>query len=485
MLRITAGRYRLTLLLLGSGAFAVLVAKPIQAYELELVARTTVDEAALTFATGPATRFSNTVNGRTHQQSPLTTYRGYQYVTYVNASRRICIGRRKLPSDSWEVIRFDDHRFESNDSHNTTVLGICDKDGTIHLAFDHHATRLNYRVSELGAAHHPDSVVWSADLFGPITHKLGSISPAPQVTYPRFFPAPDGNLMLYYRSVTSGNGNGMIERYDGDRHDWTPGLGRFIARDIGTYAAIGKTSQARCPYMNSLSFAGKRLHASWVWRDRFEKTDPRNQHDLCYAYSDDQGRTWRNTAGRVIGRSGEDCIHLDSPGLVVAPIPSGRGLANQNAQYAFADGSIHVVMRHRLDGAKASCYQHHWRDKKGAWRHEALSYAGDRPKLVGTHDGQLLLVYTDDEQLFIAVGQPNFRRSRWRWTSAKLPEPHSIYGDAALDLQRWEGDKVLSIYSQAVPVRDIRTARPEPVDGMPSSLNVVDYRLIESGASSE
>lgn len=482
MPRFNFGRCRLALLLLGSGAVPALISNPIQAQQLELIARTTVDEAALTFATGPATRFSNTVNGRTHQQSPLATCHGYQYATYVDARRRICVGRRKLPGDLWEVIRFEDHRFESNDSHNTAVLGICNKDGTIHLAFDHHATRLNYRVSDLGAAHHPESVEWKADLFGPITHTLGSVLPTPQVTYPRFFPTPDGNLMLYYRAVTSGNGDGMIERYDGDRHDWTPGLGRFIARDIGTYTANGRTSLARCPYMNSLSFAGRRLHASWVWRDRFEKTDPRNQHDLCYAYSDDKGHSWCNSAGEIIGNTGDDFIHLDSPGLIVASIPTGSGLANQNAQYAFADGSIHIVLRHRTSGATTSCYQHYWREEKGEWCHEALPYAGDRPKLIGTNDGRLLLVYTDDEQLFIAAGQPNSRRSRWRWTGVALPAPHSIYGDAVLDVRRWEVDKVLSIYSQEEPAAELQTARPETLDGMPSPLNVVDYRLIETEA---
>ena len=72
----------------------------------KLIQTTTVDENALTFAAGPAARFASTVNGRSHQQTPLTTYRGYQYVTSVNARRRICLGRRKLPSGSWKVVQF-------------------------------------------------------------------------------------------------------------------------------------------------------------------------------------------------------------------------------------------------------------------------------------------------------------------------------------------------------------------------------------------
>ena len=451
-----------------------------QASNLELIETTTVEEQALTFASGPATRFSNTVNGRTHQQTPLTSYRGYQYVTYFDAERRVCIGRRKLPSGSWEVIQFRDHRFESNDSHNAAVVGICAKDGTIHMAFDHHATPLNYRVSQLGAAHHPEAVKWNADLFGEVTHTLGSVVPNEKVTYPRFFPAPGGNLMLYYRAVTSGDGDGMIEEYDGDKHDWTPGLGKFIARDIGTYAAGGKTSTRRCPYMDSLSFAGQRLHASWVWRDRFERTNPRNQHDICYAYSDDHGRTWLNSDGKLIGKTGRDFIHLDSPGLVVAPISRGSGLTNANTHYALADGGIHIVLRHYLKGSRVSRYHHYWRNSNGFWRHEALPFTGDRPKLVGAPDGTLVLVYTDEDQLFIAEGRPNSGQTRWRWANIKFPHRHSSYGDAVLDLQRWEQENVLSIYSQEEPAKKIRTQRPGPVDGFPSPLKVVDYRLTNS-----
>ena len=458
----------------------VLVAAPAQSSTLELVENSIVDEKALTFASGPATRFSNTVNGRTHQQAPLTTYQNYQYVTYFDAERRVCIGRRKLPSGSWEVIQFDDHRLESNDSHNAAVLGICEKDGTIHMAFDHHATRLNYRVSKLGAAHDPESVNWNAELFGPVTHSLGSVATDERVTYPRFFQTPSGNLMLYYRAVTSGNGDGMIEEYDGGKHDWTPGLGKFIARDIGVYADGGRTSLTRCPYMNSLSYAGKRLHASWVWRDRFERTNPRNQHDLCYAYSDDHGRTWHNSAGAIIGETGKEFIHLDSPGLVVASIPCGSGLTNSNTHYAYDDGSIHVVLRHRRTGSWQSGYHHYWRSSEGTWNREMLPFTGDRPKLVGAADRSLILLFTDQQQVHIAQGRPDADQTRWQWTDVELPSRHSICGEALLDLQRWESERVLSIYGQEDPTETIRTQRPEPADGLPSPLYVVEYRLAES-----
>jgi len=86
------------------------------------------------------------INGKSYQRMPLDTYKGWQYTTYYDQKQRLSIARRKLPAGSWQVIHFDDYLFKSNDNHNVTVLGICRKDGTIHLAFDHHCSPLHYRV---------------------------------------------------------------------------------------------------------------------------------------------------------------------------------------------------------------------------------------------------------------------------------------------------------------------------------------------------
>ena len=83
-------------------------------------------------------RWGTFINGKSYQQMPIETYKGWQYVTYYDPQRHVCIGRRKLPDGVWELIQFKDYLFEGNDNHNVTVLGISPGDGTIHLAFDHH-----------------------------------------------------------------------------------------------------------------------------------------------------------------------------------------------------------------------------------------------------------------------------------------------------------------------------------------------------------
>ena len=236
--------------------------------------------------------------------------------------------------------------------------------------------------------------------------------------------------------------------------------------------------------MNTLSYAGDRLHATWIWRDRFDKTSVRNQHDLCYAYSDDHGRTWHNSQGKVIGKTGSEPIHLKSPGLVVAPIPINSRLSNQNTHYAHEDGRIHIVMIQRREGRWRSRYQHHWRGIDGVWKQEELPFLGSRPKIVGAKDRSLILLFTDDDdRLRMAMGKPGSDRGGWRWSALRLPGPHSCYGDAVLDLERWEEEGMVSIYSQEEPARKIRTRRSDPVDGFPSPLNVADYRLLEGAGS--
>lgn len=461
----------------------VMLSSPVQAAELELVGNTTVDARALTFAEGPAARFGLTVNGRSHQQQALTTHRGYQYAAYVDADRQICLGRRQLPGDQWEIIRFTDHRFKTNDSHNTAVVGICENDGTIHLAFDHHATPWNYRVSKIGVANEPERFDWDASLFGPISRSLGSIPASDRVTYPRFFSSPDGNLMLYYRSVTSGNGDGVIERYDGKRHDWLPGYGQFIARDMGIHRHGDQTSEFRCPYMDPPTFAGNRLHASWIWRDRFLKTHPANQHDLCYAYSDDYGKTWHSSGGKIIGRTGTQPMHLNTPGLVVFPISQDKYISNQNSLFVQEDGRVHVVLKARDDQSGVQRYHHYWRDQAGRWSVDVLPFSGNRPKLVGTAEGVLFLVFSDDfddnderHSVLLAKGVPNDSQDGWDWQ--RLPDTdQTTCGDPLVDVTRWKKEGVLSIYFQATPSTIIETTENIPLDGVPSALHVMDYRL--------
>jgi hypothetical protein len=58
---------------------------------------------------------------------------------------------------------------------------------------------INYRVSKTGIAKDVPSK-WSSELFGPVVHALdGSTGPYSPLTYPRFEPLPNGDMLLEFR----------------------------------------------------------------------------------------------------------------------------------------------------------------------------------------------------------------------------------------------------------------------------------------------
>ena len=170
------------------------------------VTRSKVD-AALTIEG----RWGTFINGKSYQQMPIDTYRGWQYVTYYDQQRRVSIGRRKLPDGAWELISFEDYLFEGDDNHNVTVLGISRSDGTIHLAFDHHGEPLKYRVSQPGVATDPDNVQWNASLFGDVRDWLKQGETLSNVTYPRFVLTPQGGLLFVSRNGGARDGKATVK----------------------------------------------------------------------------------------------------------------------------------------------------------------------------------------------------------------------------------------------------------------------------------
>jgi len=277
----------------------------------------------------------------------LWTFDGWQYAAYWDDARQVSVARRKLPDGKWEVASLPDYqRTESGDrgkggaisrgfgdGHEKVALGIS-ADGFIHLSFDHHLSTLRYRVTRLPVAANPAAHRWSADLFGPVQDNLGGPK-LDSVTYPSF--TADGtNLVLYLRM---GGGSGAA-----NSHFFTYSDGRWVIN-----------TEAECQFINQKWSGGDRTvnaypqglvihkgrwHITWCWRDT---PDEKTSHDLCYAYSDDAGKTWRNNDGEVIGVRGEKFITADSPGVVVWKIPPGSGYRNGGSMTVDAAGRLHVL----------------------------------------------------------------------------------------------------------------------------------------------
>lgn len=437
--------------------------------EIRLLTETVVDAEALNFKSGP---FGTCINGQTFQEQAVATCQGHQYAAYFDAQGRPCLARRRLPGDAWEQIHFDDYRIRHNDVHNVAVLGICEADGTIHLAFDHHNSPLHYRVSKPGVASRPEQFAWRAELFGPTTDMLDGRQPLSRLTYPMFVSAPEGGLQLFFRIGGSGNGDWHLAEYEPSAAAWRM-LGVVLSKD-GRF----QDSTTRCAYPNGLDYDPQgRLHLSWCWR---ESPGLATNHDLMYGGSGDGGRTWKNTAGEPIGKAGERPMRVDSPGVTVWEIPFGWGMMNQLTQAADGDGRLHVIVWQNPPDAAAADpdlnawrYYHYWRETDGPWRRQATGLFGRKPRLVVSSEGDAVLVFTKGDnreyhgtdhggRLTLATATSAAGWSDWRIVFTSDDE---FVGEPRVDLPRWQAERILSVYAQQKP----------SAAGAPSPLRVLDF----------
>lgn len=399
-------------------------------------------------------------------QSTIETFNGYQYVSYYNKDKCHCVARRKLPGGPWQSFAFSDYQFTKNlaegDGHNNTVLGICPQDGTIHLAFDHHAQPLHYRISVKNLALTPEKFTWGPELFSKTTSSLGGGTDIPTVTYPRFFRAPNNTLQLSYRIGFSGNGDSCLHEYN-PATGWSS-LGTFIKRS-GTYddPARNLSSTSRNAYFNGFTYDhDKRLHVTWCWREEASHEISYN-HDLMYMYSDDFGRTWQDSTGKPIGETGKKFVTLKTPGIKVWDIPMGKSYINQCAQAVDSKGRIHVVTWHVPPGtiedvadyaSPEARYYHYYRETDGIWKRNDINLPrGTRPKLF----------FDDQDNAFLLAGHtviytasPEKSWQDWR----KLFSEEVGSGNATFDHYRWISEKILTIWTHELCSADYRLTVP-------------------------
>ena len=474
------GRIGLTLVMAGLAAFALAAASA--QVQFAKIGDTVVDPAALTFPAGSA--FGSAINGLAFQQDAIHTTAGWQYLAYYDGQRHVALARRHLPKGEWQSIHFLDYDFKSVDAHNTISMGICEKDGTIHLAFDHHVHPLHYRSSKPGVATHPDAFKWDASLFGPIHQDLEAGKPI-VVTYPRFWNTPGGGLQFHYRRGSSGSGDNMLVDYHPETGAWSNT--RQIDSGSGDFQDELGPNNHRNAYPNGYDYDSTgRLHATWVWRENSQGSN----HDLNYDYSDDGGNTWFNDLGEPI----QGFANVNTPHLVVRRLSRRDGLMNNHAQAIDSQNRAHVVMWSSSSTTTPTAkgaelwgppqdrrYHHYWREAPGKWHDDVLPFvAGSRPRLfVDGHDNLILIygrlaidgpmqgfIYAPGDLVVLAATA----KTRWQDWKIVVDEKGPFVNEMLGDPQRWKTERILSVMVQQTP----------DTLGTPSPLRVVDYKLEES-----
>lgn len=376
------------------------------------------------------------LNGLSFQQNALTTFGDHQYVAFYNTSSGygkhfVNLGRRRIsPSiDAWKFFAFEDYTQTTLDEHNTISMGISG-DGRIHLSFDHHDVPINYRVSNTGIATTIPSD-WSASAFGgSVLHELpGSTGPWTPLTYPRFERIDNGDLLMEFRIGQSGSGDSWIHRYSTTSGLWS---------NVGKYLQ-GEDNNA---YINGFTNEKGKLYVSWTVR---ETPTASTNHDFYFAFSDDAGRTWKDTNKTTVTLP----ITPSTPGIKVYTIPQNSQIINQEAQCADETGRFHALMRDNSTGTAQ--FYHYLRTPDGVFTKTAINtpglsvppYLAFRGKIVTAGDNAIAILPDQPKstvQIWGATAGANYAD----WT--RLAEITNMAGEPLVDDVRLKEHGVLSLF---------------------------------------
>jgi hypothetical protein len=434
------------------------------------LADTQLDPSALFFVS-----YDGIVNNASYQQSGILSWAGYQYAAWYTANRNAVVARRQLRSGAWRTVQLP-HALSANDSHNSISLGVSPADGRLHVAMDTHNTRVWYVKSEAGLVTSPGSRTWVASRFGAMQRTLDGVDLG-TMTYPRFAITGDNRLQFSYR--TGGSGNGTQELAEYHNGGWTR-LGRWSSA-TGSYTQHGATSTTRNMYLHGLTYGpGGRLHASFTWREGngavMCSSGGLANHDTGYVYSDDRGRTWRNSAGVQVATTGGTPVSITSPGHVVDPLNADHALINQESQAIDAAGNPHVIISY-VPGRFGQCVTNFvtWRRQYGRAFHVHRDAAGVWRKmeipLPLNAFGRSRIVFDRADNAYVVLPFGRIvsasKATNWTdWTVRFDGAGLAAYGEVVVDEQRVRADGVLSIMYQ-------RTS----TGTTPSPIRVIDFRL--------
>lgn len=421
-------------------------------------------------------------NRASFDQDKLTSWRDHQYSVYWSADETLMLARRDLRDNSIQKLRFPEHTLTTNptDPHRNTVLGLSPGDGRLHVSFDHHNNDLRYVKSRPGFVTDPPEAIAASD-FEP---RQELTADAPQgVTYPRFFNDPHENLFLIYRTGTSGSGDSVFARYNADSGSWAL-LSTCLLSRKGTYPPWNN-SQSRNAYLHDVLFDNVgRLHITWVYREASPSWA--SNHDLHYAWSDDQGLTWRNNAGAQIASPAEgDPIALGDPGIVVREIPVYSWLMNQCGMALDRANRPHVATFHMpapfkpaeleheppADVRDRLAIRHYWQSETGDWRGSGEianlveGRGRSRPNIVVDTQGNAIIYWSSKVgyQCYVSLASTNYREGRtFPLTGSEFAEVDACKHDRRLLRDRG----VLSF-----------TAEPAGANAEAAGFSILDFRL--------
>lgn len=398
----------------------------------------------------------NSINTVIFRRNSITTHGNAQYVAFYDDQSNVVLVQRRLGTDHWKIYKTP-YQGNTKDAHNSISIAV-DGDGFLHMAWNHHATSLQYCRSLS-----PGSLE--------LTQKMPMIGvKEDRVTYPEFYNLPNGNLLFLYRDGVSGNGNLIMNHYDVKAKKWTRVQDGFISGE----------GERNAYWQMTVDVKGA-IHLSWVWR---ESPDVATNHDMCYAKSTDGGKTWQKSSGEqyllpITAKSAEYAWR----------IPPGSELINQTSMCADADGRPYIATYWRAEGTSIPQYYliYHdgkqWRESQISQRTTPFSLSGpgtrripiSRPQIVIASDGAKLkgwLIFRDAERgdrVSVAVCSD---LKSGGWVIKDLTDTSVGMWEPTYDQARWEAKKELHLLVQRVGQGDA-----EGIEDLPAQeVSVLEWK---------
>jgi hypothetical protein len=416
--------------------------------------------------------YGRALNGGSFQADILLTFGGFQYTAWydhVATTQTVWLARRTIDDTAvgpWQAVSTGSlfvNGKSSWDAHNTISLGISPRDGTLHMAWDHHGNNLRYRRSVPGLCT-TNLGAWGPGMMNPEQNWLvASGQTATGVTYPCFFNSPDDDLFFEYRNGGSGSGDTGMQVYNPANGNW--GARWLMFTRGGTFVGLSNggsvvTSTSRNAYDNGWDFAPDgSLHYTFTVREG----NGAFNHDIFYVYSKDKGVTWMNNAQAVVAnKNTSQTITVASPGIIAKPVEGNQSMINQQAQCVDGEGRVHILMYHRRvepgfewqpgDSAFFStdaAYYHYFRDPQTrAWSQRRLPVTypvGSRPKVGFDRNANAYVVYRSGGKLIVATASR--AASYADWAIAAVVEG-GFNTEPLLDQPRLLQSGILSVFIQ-------------------------------------
>jgi hypothetical protein len=269
-------------------------------------------------------------------------------------------------------------------------------------------------------------------------------------------------LLFVYRDGRSGSGDVLLDRYDVRTGKW-----RVLAHPL--IAGEGR----RNAYVNQLAIDARGgWHVSWVWR---ESPDVATNHDVMYAYSPDQGKSWRMSSGAPY------TLPITASNAEIAwAVPQGSELINQTSMAVDSAGHPLIATYWRSAGSNVPQFQLVWHD--GARWHASqvgarttpfrLSGGGtkripiSRPLVLAGRGGAVYVVFRDAERGGGITVARSTDPKRARWIFTELLAESVGQWEPTHDPERWRANGRLALQVQRVGQGDgesLEDIAPQPV----------------------